>query len=647
MTTKLDKTSSPAVAPRIDSTPAAAPVAPAQPAHPASAPTANDLFGALPAPSVPNRLVGLISDPESVRARGPSNWVVVSSHDDDPFVNRPVLEKVDRSDFTLDENGKPTGLVGPRVAIETEGVIYRQDDKGAYKPFANNPWPEAKPNKQGNFVFQSEPRFPTHLIERGEDGKPVLDKDGLQIWKPRELFLGKTTVFEAVNTSIDTVEAWSGRHLPVGYDGQLPINSQAFVGFNAFFSPGARALFFGVVPYRLPGETEIKMFETASSWEIASHEAGHALHRELKPKIDAGDVGFRTWGESFGDQLAMFGSLADRDKAKALLREVGGDLNKSNSATRIGEVFASLVGEGTGLRDHFHNKTVENTTDEVHDRSEVLTGAVYKVFNRVYKGLRAEGMKEVDAVQKAAETMGQLLTRVADHTPENTMSFEDVAKAYIKADREYFGGKLSGALTEEFTRRGVFDADSIKELDAREAALPKGISAGSKDPEQMKALLTASLDKLGLQGFGLEINMHQVDKDGRQVVRVTLMDGDKALKNQGLLVFRPDGSLSEFQSPLPPGLDRAEAQKLLADAKKQGLDKEGHLGLRKKAEGEGFTVTVEKFEGEGVNSQIRVFSLEKPDGVLLNVEHDDAQEKYAHALPQGAILVDPAELAGA
>ena len=58
---------------------------------------------------------------------------------------------------------------------------------------------------------------------------------------------------------------------------------------------------------------------------------GHALHAELKPNRVLSDAGYRTWGESFGDQMAMWTSLRDWDRALRLLAETNGNLNQSNA----------------------------------------------------------------------------------------------------------------------------------------------------------------------------------------------------------------------------------------------------------------------------------------------------------------------------
>src|SRR5262249_1832121 len=390
------------------------------------------------------------------------------------FVRPTHVAWMNPADFDQDSaSGNPTQLAGLRVQVGNEDVLFRKDaTTGDFKPFAENPWPrQGTANRFGNFVFD-EPRFPLFNVGRGPDGKPLLDQAGLQIWVKNDLRYGMNTAFEAANWVVHTAEAWAGRPLPWGDNGQLFIEPQAFIEFNGYYSPSARQIFMGVVPYPLAREQQIKMFEPATSWDMDAHESGHAVHHVLKPNTDH-QIGYNTWTESFADQMAMWSSLQEPARARALLREVGGDLYGSNSLSRIGEAFAALVGQGTGIRDAFQDKTVSTTSDEVHDRSEVLTGAAYKLFCQVFSDLSQTGMSALDALQRAGNVMGVFLVRSTDHTPENEMSLEDVGKAYLKVDKEYFGGRYRDFLDGEFRRREIFTANSLADFDAHEAALPQ------------------------------------------------------------------------------------------------------------------------------------------------------------------------------
>src|SRR5262249_40316437 len=157
--------------------------------------------------------------------------------------------------------------------------------------------------------------------------------------------------------------------------------------------------------------------------------------------------------------------------------------------------------------------------DEPHDRSQVLTGAAYRIFYQIFSDLRQQGMSEFDALQKAGNIMGIFLTRATDHTPEDTLTLEDVGKAYLKVDKEYFGGKYRDILTNEFRFREIFDANSLAEFDAHEAALPQ-LTLQEKTARAANRLIQDNLDQLGIAPeFGLQFQSYTVDTEGRQIVR--------------------------------------------------------------------------------------------------------------------------------
>src|SRR5690606_5688210 len=83
-------------------------------------------------------------DLASARAKA-KDYVVISSNDDDPVFAPNNKEHMSKADFYLDEKGKPTELQGPRAGIYHDTIIYTTDDKGAFVPFANNPWSDAVP----------------------------------------------------------------------------------------------------------------------------------------------------------------------------------------------------------------------------------------------------------------------------------------------------------------------------------------------------------------------------------------------------------------------------------------------------------------------------------------------------------------------
>jgi len=582
--------------------------------------------------------VALASLPVSQAQTSPARglFIPISSYDDDPFVADSVVERLNRLRFDLGEDGHLI-LSSSLVRIEDEPLVYREDPKtGNFLPFATNPWPAPAANADGDFRFPNEARFPRHEIERDADGKPVLDERGLQLWKPRDLRRGMTTAFEAAHAAKDAAEFWSGRDLAWGDNGRLKINAHAFIDFNAFYSPSARMLFFGVVPHRLPGEPSsapVKMFEMATSWEIAAHESGHALLAELKPNRVFTDLGYRTWGESFSDQMEMWTSLRDGDRLRRLLAETNGDLIRSNALTRIGEALGALAGEGTCIRDAFHDKKVSNTSTEVHARSEVLTGAAYKFFLTIYGELKAELGAE-EALRRAGQIMGFFVTRAADYTPENRMTLEDVAKAYLKVDKEFFASRYHATLVDEFTRREIFDAKSVSEWLAHEGATPQLWLHPRWPDHKVEQLIQANLDKLGVgPDFGLKLQsvarvnfLRRGIGPAQTIVRVQLTqgrgEGAMPLDNHGVLVFRADGPLADYHAPMPPraatslsdAFAQMQAMAVIGQANQLRLNEHGApLSIVRGSDGQ-LTVEARVMRGDGLNAYMEVFTLDNPRG---------------------------------
>jgi len=438
-----------------------------------------------------------------------------------------------------------------------------------------------------------------------------------------------TTTFAASNSTIDAAESWAGRDIRWGEkNGILEIESQAFIDFNAFYSPITRSLHFGVAPYRLPGETQIKMFETATSWEMVSHECGHAVHNVLKSNRVLGDPGFDTWGESFGDQTEMWASLRNPQRVRNVLAETNGKLYTSNSLTRIGEAFAAITGKGTGIRDAFNDKKISDTTDEVHNRSEALSGAVYKVFTLIYDDLKSrKGLDERAALTEAGEIMGVFLTHCTDYTPENTMTLEDVGKAYLKVDKEFIVGRYKPWFVSEFTRREIFGANSVGEWTAHEAAVPDLRLPQNASDKKVEKLVQENLDRLGIGAeFGLKLqSVTSESRFGQTMVRVQLTEGRESdsplLDNHGILTFRADGTLADYHPPVPSdGTSEMRAQSnvqviaLVTQAKQLGLDHRGGLlSIVRRPDGQ-LAVEARVMRNEGIYCWVEAFTMEHPEG---------------------------------
>ena len=591
----------------------------------------------------------------SLPIAGKAQSILISSYFDDPFVGPPVIKPMDPAEFGQARDGRPT-LRSDRVWISDEVFINKpgQDTKAYTVKFAWNPWPQSWTNPRWDLTFPDEDQFPPFKPLRGADNQIVL-KDGLQVWIPQDLNLGNTTAFETANSVKDAADLWSGRFVNWGVQGGfLLIETHAFYDFNAFFSPSMKQIFFGVVTYRLPGHSDVHFFETATSKDLVGHEVGHAVHDALKPNNFQLRLGWNTWGESFADQTAFWTLLRDPERVAQLLAETHGDFNQSNSLSRMVEAFAVLTGKGTGLRDAFNDKKISDTTEEVHDRSEVLTGAAYRLFLTVFDEQR-RSLRDGDALSEAGRIMGVFLLHATDYTPENEMTLDDVVKAYFKVDKELFAGRYHDMLVGEFTRRELLNENSLRDWLSHEETLPQlWLPSWSTDTdvarfvEQNQNLLAPGPD------FGLKpqsVTRLSGTAQGRIIVRVQLTHGRDAdatpLNNHGILVFRANGDLADYHSPIPgsnghlQGPDQslgAQAAEAIGKARQARLHLYGvPLSLVRRADGS-ISAEAHVLRGEGLNTHMIVFTAENPGGerreILKSPLSPEQRLTIAHVLAQ-------------
>src|SRR5437867_12958321 len=115
--------------------------------------------------------------------------------------------------------------------------------------------------------------------------------------------------------------------------------------------------------------------------------------------------------------------------------------------------------------------------------------------------------------------MGTFLTFTTDYTPENTPTLEDVGKAHLKVDKEFFGGRYHHRLVGELARREIFNGDSVAAWLAHEAAVPH-LRLHGASAQQVDSLVQANLDRLGIgPDFGLVIQSVTRDQIGRASCR--------------------------------------------------------------------------------------------------------------------------------
>jgi hypothetical protein len=225
---------------------------------------------------------------------------------------------------------------------------------------------------------------------------------------------------------------------------------------NAYYSRTQACLKFGdFVPN---GETA--RIYTCRSFDIVSHETGHAVLDGLKPQwLMAGNPP-QTGGlhESFGDLTAIFLALSQLDQCDAVVAQTKARLHDKTFLADIAEQFGLALGSTTGLRNADNDLTLSQAGTEVHAISQVFTGAVYDILADVFALERNPALEDCASVlHRVAGWLRGLVLRALIAGPDAAATFADVANEMLRLAQE--DGKpqaVVNAIRDRFAQREVF-----------------------------------------------------------------------------------------------------------------------------------------------------------------------------------------------
>lgn len=200
---------------------------------------------------------------------------------------------------------------------------------------------------------------------------------------------------------------------------------------NAFYSRTQCCLKFGdFVP---SGEVE-RVF-TCRSFDIVSHETGHAVLDGLKPNWLLADNPPQTGAlhEAFGDLTAIFLALAQLDQCEAVIAQTKARLHDKTFLADIAEQFGLALGRSNGLRNADNDLTLSDACCEVHAISQVFTGAMYDILADVFGFERDPGRKDDAAVlHQVGDYLRGLLLRSLIAAPDMAANFVDVVNEMLR-----------------------------------------------------------------------------------------------------------------------------------------------------------------------------------------------------------------------
>jgi hypothetical protein len=227
---------------------------------------------------------------------------------------------------------------------------------------------------------------------------------------------------------------------------------------NAFYSRTQCCLKFGDF---VPGGQESRVF-TCRSFDIVSHETGHAVLDGLKPAWLEADNPPQTGGlhESFGDLTAIFLALSQLDQCEAVIAQTKGRLHDKTFLADIAEQFGLALGTSTGLRNADNDLTMTEAGSEVHAISQVFTGAIYDILADLFAFERNPALLDDAMVLHGVGTyLRGLVLRALVAAPDVAATFPDVVNQMLRLASE--DGKpvaYRNSIRNHFTVRQVVES---------------------------------------------------------------------------------------------------------------------------------------------------------------------------------------------
>lgn len=224
------------------------------------------------------------------------------------------------------------------------------------------------------------------------------------------------------------------------------------------------------------------------SADIVAHELGHAILDAMRPDFWSVQA-LEIWSfhEAFSDIIAVFNLLNYDGAIDAVLEETGGDLRRSNHASRLAEEVGRLIRDVTGdpaylpnaLRDpcveRFHYTDPKNLPKEArndsiaaecHSFGRIFSAAWYEAFVRAYEHEISTGRDRPAAIKAARDICFSVALKGSAASPRVSNYYEAVARCMVSVASDH-GESYSRIFSEVFSEWNIVRAEGLRPLSSR------------------------------------------------------------------------------------------------------------------------------------------------------------------------------------
>jgi hypothetical protein len=290
------------------------------------------------------------------------------------------------------------------------------------------------------------------------------DRNGDFIVDPRK----NSDAFDAIHTFVIVRQVvtmyqrtlWRiGREKPIAWQwghSTIKVNPRAGNQPNAYYSRQGQCLKFFF--FKRNGKTVF----ANRSFDVVAHECGHAILDSLRPGYWASwqpETG--ALHEAFADITAIIALLAQLDQCDSIIAHSKANLHKKTFFSAFAEEFGEALGRGRkGLRSADNDLTMHDVTDEVHDKSQVFTGAFYDILADLFDDLRNPNLRDdADILLRVGEHMADIFLEALLRGPPQNATFKDIVDKMISLEKKT---KWKSVIRYHFERRFVIGRSRVK-----------------------------------------------------------------------------------------------------------------------------------------------------------------------------------------
>jgi hypothetical protein len=337
------------------------------------------------------------------------------------------------------------------------------------------PWEELKPGPVGEYIS---------VVDEDEQGQrvfPPVDLDALELLAADGLppsdanpQFRQQMVYAVAMRTIKNFERALGRVVhwaPPGrsYRQQLALYPHFSEIANAYYNRPT-GIHFGYFESNAETELPGTVVFTCLSRDVIAHQLTHALLDGLNIEFIGANPDVPALHEGFSDIVALLQHFSDVDVLRTPMRAVRGSLEEPSQLGALAPQMGAAIGMRDGIRNALGSTDAEgrwqprrpdpsrySTETEPHARGDLLVGAVFEAFKRIYEsrvadlqriatrgtGVLPQGYLHPDLVNRftlegvrSARHVLDMCIRALDYLPPVQPTFGDFLRAVLTADAD-------------------------------------------------------------------------------------------------------------------------------------------------------------------------------------------------------------------